>query len=163
MTERSADAKPQTTEKTDFQNDDAIPGRTAELIHAIARFGVAFIWLWHGTVPKLITRDPVEIAPLLPLGFDEAAAWQVVTVSGIAEILFGLVVILAWGYRLPFQLTIVAMLGLLFGTFALQPQLAGGAFNPVTLNITVILLSLVGLLAMEPATTGGRRGSVGRL
>lgn len=120
---------------------------TLSKMRAIARGVVAFTWIWHGVVPKLIARDPIEIAPLTPLGLSLDDAWTVVTISGVAEILFGLLIIVLWRERWPMLLTIVAMTGLLLGVFFTSPDLALGAFNPVTLNVAVIALAAIALIS----------------
>ena len=127
-------------------------GRNAELlgrIHTTARLVVAAVWIWHGLVPKILVRDPVEIAPILPLGISEEDAWTIVTITGCAEILFGLLTLLLRSARWPLVVTIVVMAGLLLGVLVTEPGLVGGAFNPLTLNLAVATLAAVGLTALQ--------------
>ncbi len=137
-----------------FQTESTLSRDAAERIHTIARIGVAFIWIWHGLVPKILVQDSVEIVPLLQLDIAPDVAWKIVTVAGMVEMVFGLLVLLFRRARWPFVVTMVGMLGLLIGVFVTAPELTGGAFNPVTLNITVIFLALVGIVAM-----GGEKAS----
>ncbi len=123
-----------------------MPTRT---IHIIARLTVAFVWLWHGLVPKLIVQHPDEYTPILAMGVNQEIAEIIVGVSGWGEIVFGFLILLLWNARWPFWLTIVAMSGLLLGVFFTSPTLALGAFNPVTLNLLVIATSLIALLSSE--------------
>ena len=118
-----------------------------ELIHTLSRITVAFIWLWHGLVPKLIVQHPDEYAPLLGMGIDQSTAETIVMLSGWGEIVFGLLILILWKARWPFLLTIVAMSGLLLGVFFTSPELALGAFNPVTLNLLVIVVATIALLS----------------
>lgn len=118
-------------------------------VYAIARVTVAFTWIWHGLVPKLVAQDPVEASPLLGLGFDRETAWGIVTATGVGEIIFGLLILILWRQRWPLLLTIIAMTGLLFGVFATSPELLLGAFNPVTLNLAVIALSAIAWYSSE--------------
>ncbi len=118
-------------------------------VYTIARSAVAFVWIWHGLVPKLIANDPVEASPLLDLGFDRETAWGIVTASGIGEIIFGLLILILWRQKWPLLLTIVAMSGLLLGVFGTSPELLLGAFNPVTLNLSVIALAAIAWYSSE--------------
>ncbi|MCE2504086.1 MAG: DoxX-like family protein [Chlorobi bacterium] len=114
-------------------------------IYTISRCTLAFVWLWHGLVPKLIVKHPDEVLPLLGMGVDKETADTIVMVSGVGEILFSLVLLLFWRARWPLWLTIVAMAGLLLGVFGTAPELTKGAFNPVTLNLLVIVTAVIAL------------------
>lgn len=116
-------------------------------IHAAARYTIAFVWIWHGLVPKLIMRHPDEYAPLLAMGIDQSMADLIVTCSGYGEIVFGLLIVILGKSRWPYYLTIVGMAGLLLGVFFTSPELTLHAFNPVTLNILMIMISVIAILA----------------
>lgn len=118
-------------------------------VYAIARATVAFIWIWHGVVPKLIAQDPVEASPLLTLGLDSQTTWTIVKATGVGEIIFGLLILVLWRQRWPLLLTIVAMGGLLLGVFVTSTELVLGAFNPVTLNLAVIALAAIAWYSSE--------------
>ena len=114
-------------------------------VYTISRCTVGFIWLWHGLVPKLIVKHPDEVAPLLGMGVELETAETVVMISGIGEVIFGLLLLVLWRTRWPLWITIIAMLGLLLGVFITAPELIGGAFNPVTLNVLVIVVAFIAL------------------
>ncbi|MGE3801851.1 MAG: DoxX-like family protein [Candidatus Kapaibacterium sp.] len=116
-------------------------------LYTLARATVAFVWLWHGLVPKLIVKHPDEVTPLFGMGIDPETAWTIVTFSGIGEILFALLILILWRARWPLWLTIIAMSGLLLGVFATAPESIGGAFNPVTLNLLVIGMAAIALIS----------------
>ena len=118
-------------------------------IHMVARGTLAFAWIWHGLVPKLIRRHPDEITPLIGMGTDEETAWFIVTISGLAEIVFGLLLFFLRRARRPLWLTMIAMSGLLLGVLATAPELIGGAFNPVTLNVLMIAIAAIALLSID--------------
>ena len=118
-------------------------------IHTAARLVVAAIWIWHGLVPKILVRDPVEIAPILPLGISEGDAWTIVTITGCGEILLGLLTLLLRSAGWPLVVTIVVMTGLFLGVLVVEPRLVSGAFNPLTLNLAVATLAAIGLTAMR--------------
>ena len=93
-------------------------------IHMVARGTLAFAWIWHGLVPKLIRRHPDEIT-------------------------FGLLLFFLRRARRPLWLTMIAMSGLLLGVLATAPELIGGAFNPVTLNVLMIAIAAIALLSID--------------
>lgn len=116
----------------------------------IARITLAFIFMYHGLVPKLLSRDPVEIAMSQQLSVWLAPyvhiSQPVITKSaGIAEILFGLLIIALPNQRWLLRLAILALAGLLVMSLYLIPSLAMGAFNPVTTNIAAIALAWIAL------------------
>jgi len=110
------------------------------LIHALARLGIAFTWLYQGLVPKLLFANTDERAMLvaagLPLGF--------LPVFGVLEIVFAVVTLGLWRWRPIFLLNILAMFGALIAVGLQSPSYLVNAFNPVTLNAGVVLLSLIG-------------------
>lgn len=122
--------------------------------YTLSRLALAFIWLWHGLVPKLIVRHPDEFTPLTNVGMDRETAETLVTLAGWGEITFGLLILLLWKARWPLWVSIVVMIGLLISVLFTAPELALGAFNPVTLNVLVITVALIGLRS-EPS---GHRG-----
>jgi hypothetical protein len=121
-------------------------------VYALARAAVAFVWLWHGLVPKVIARDAVERLMLQQAGLPVTAILPI----GLAEIAFGIVVLFAWRSRWPLAVTIAAMLLALLAVGLRSPQFLSAAFNPVTLNVSVIVLCIVAWIAMRFAPTARR-------
>jgi len=121
-------------------------------IHAVARLAIAFIWLWHGLVPKLIFRDLQEKIMLTQSG----ASVSLLPWVGGAEIVFAALILLTWRQRGILLLNIALMM-IALGAVALRsPGYLWGAFNPVTLNIAVIALSMMGWLAAARSPFAGR-------
>lgn len=116
---------------------------TLSLVHATARLTVAFVWIWHGLVPKLLYRDPSELAMLVQSNLPDTFTTPV----GIAEILIGLTVLVAWKLRPVFPATILLMIAATAGVTVRSPQYLTAAFNPVTLNLSVAALALIGWLS----------------
>lgn len=121
-----------------------------------ARGGVAAVWLWHGLVPKLLTADPTELKLLVAAGAPVDRAPELLAAAGVAELLFGLLVLLAPGRRAPLWLTIAAMAAALIGVAATAPSVLTAAFNPVTTNLSVALLAALALV-LEAASPSSRR------
>ena len=122
------------------------------VIHALARLGIAFTWLWHGLVPKIIFQNADEKAMLAASGL---SLWLLPVVGGI-EILFAMAMLALWRWRPIFLVNIAAMMGAL-GAVAIQsPAYLTAAFNPVTLNALMILLSVVGFLSGSELPSASR-------
>lgn len=115
------------------------------LSYAICRGTIAFVWFYHGLIPKLLYLHEDELAMNMATGLAHADAVQLATVAGVLEILMAVVVILFWRQRWPLLLTASAMVGLLAFVSLAQPELLVAAFNPVTSNLAVLALSIVGL------------------
>lgn len=118
-------------------------------VYAVARGAVAFVWMWHGLVPKMIARDAAERLMLRQVGLPTS----LIVPIGIAEIVFGLVMLFAWRSRWPLAATVVAMVFALLAVVAQSPQFVSTAFNPVTLNGCVIALCVVAWIAVRYVPT----------
>lgn len=126
------------------------------LIHGVARVTLAFIWLYHGYVPKLLLAQRDEVAMLVDAGVSPGTAHALVPLIGLGEIAFGALTLLAWRSRWLFPVTIAAMLLLTGAVALLSPRYLGGAFNPVTLNAAVLALALIGFIASGASPFAGR-------
>ncbi|ASP37930.1 hypothetical protein CHH28_04220 [Bacterioplanes sanyensis] len=113
--------------------------------YALCRVSVAFVWLYHGLVPKLLYMDANEVAMSMAAGFSHAEAVLLANIAGVAEVGMALAVLLCWRQRWPLQLTVVAMILLLAMVTFVKPVLLTGAFNPVTTNVTAAVLAYLGL------------------
>jgi hypothetical protein len=126
------------------------------LVHTVARAVAAFTFLWHGLVPKLLARDPAEVAPLLAAGLSPATSDALVTAAGFAEIGWAALLLCTWRQRWPLLATAAAMLFLLGGVLATTPAAVTRAFNPLTLNLALAALSLLGWHAGRSLPTAAR-------
>ena len=109
----------------------------------LARFILGFSWIYHGLFPKLITIDPIEKAMTATLGLSETASTLVTQTAGIAEILFGLMILAFYKNRTLILLNILALILLLAFVVVQMPSILVAAFNPVTTNLALIGLSFV--------------------
>ena len=117
------------------------------VVHLLARLTVAFIWLWHGLVPKLIFMHADELSPLTAMGASLQSARLQVIACGWIEIAIGMTVLLWWRARWPLWLTIVAMPVALIGVLLTVPRLFAAAFNPMTLNASMFMLAIIALVS----------------
>ena len=127
------------------------PGRAARqaIVHALAAATVAFVWTWHGLVPKLAGPHPDEVAMLVEMGVPQPWAHPLVLLAGVAEVAFGVAFVPLARRRWPWLVTIAAMVAATVGVLATSPQRALAAFDPVTLNVQLAVLAGIGLLSLE--------------
>ena len=114
----------------------------------IARMSLAFIFIYHGLVPKLLADDPVEIAMSHQLSvwlapYVHVSQSLITKSAGIAEVVFGVMILLLPNQRWLLVLAIIALAGLLVMSLYLIPSLASGAFNPVTTNVAGMALAWI--------------------
>ena len=111
----------------------------------LCRLAVAFVWIYHGLVPKLLGPHEDELAMNMALGLSVEQAHTLAYVAGAGEVAFGVLILILWKRRWPLLFSAAAMLGLLMFALMFAPALAVGAFNPVTTNLCVFVLSVVSL------------------
>jgi hypothetical protein len=116
------------------------------VVQAIARATVAFVWLYQGAVPKLIARHRDELLMIQRTGLPSSAVQPVCVGIGIAEVVLGLVLLLAWHARWPLWFTIAAMPGALIAVAATSPEFLSAPFNPAALNVATFALAAVVLI-----------------
>jgi len=117
------------------------------VIYAISRVVVAFIWIYHGLVPKLLSANPDEAAMSRAAGIGPEHLRAVLQAVGLAEMVFGLALLAAWRAGSLFVVTSLLMIAGLMIVAIKSPAYLTAAFNPVTLNVAMIALSAIGLLS----------------
>src|SRR5260221_10508889 len=106
----------------------------SSLIYASARLALAFIWIYHGLVPKLLLQHPDELALLVRAGVSPAAAPALVRGLGVGGIALGLALPLPWRSRRPLLATIALMLLATAGVGWPAPPPLVAAVHPLTLQ-----------------------------
>lgn len=109
--------------------------------HWLGRGGLAFMFAYHGLVPKLIALSPGEQVLLHAHGL-ENAPW-LSQAAGVAELLLAAVLLLAPRLNWPVLLAAFVLLALLVDVAVMQPSMLVDAFNTVTLNVAGIALCAV--------------------
>ena len=127
--------------------------RERAFTYAISRLGVAFVWFYHGLVPKLLNRNIDELRMLHDAGIANSELVKAVSVLGVLEMLFALTVLLFWKSRWPLLVTVVGMLLATLGVAIASPNYLTAAFNPLTLNFSVAALAVVNLLNRKNVPT----------
>lgn len=121
--------------------------RQLALIHAIAVGVLAFVWIYQGAVPKLLTAHPDEIAMMRDAGIAATATPFALQLVGWGEIALGALTLVFHRSRWPYVLTIVLMGIAIVGVVLNSPRHLTAAFNPVALNSLMAALAMIALLA----------------
>jgi hypothetical protein len=129
--------------------------RDRAAIYAVSRGTMAFIWLYHGLVPKLLYHDRIEL-DLLSRIAPVQTLHTATTLAGVVEVSFAVLLVLLWRSTWPLWLTVVLMLGGIPIVAISAPEYLTAAFNPVTLNISLATLALVGIIARRDLPTATR-------
>lgn len=108
---------------------------------------LAFLWIYQGLVPKLLFINADEIAVWQYLGLSLSQAVVAGQAAGVAEILFGMLLLLS-RHRYLHYLNILGLWGLLLLIGFILPDTLIRAFNPVVLNISMMSLSIIYLALM---------------
>lgn len=107
----------------------------------IARYILGFSWIYQGFFPKIFRLDSLEYDMTSRLGLSHEATLILIRAMGVAEILFGLLLILFYKKAFLQKLNILALAGLLLVALFTMPAILLTAFNPVTTNLPLIALS----------------------
>ena len=108
--------------------------------HAAARVGLAFVFAYHGLVPKLLAVHPDEAALVVAGGVPADRAVLAVQTLGVIELSWAALLLACWSARWPLAATAALMVVALVSVAATAPAYLTAAFNPVTLNASVIAL-----------------------
>ena len=122
----------------------AFSTRMAELerINRYTRYALAFVFIYHGLVPKLLWLDPLETAWVVRHGVPISAA-VFAGLAGIVEIAVGLSIALLRSALVPVYIAAALLIVLLADAALFAPATLVGAFNPVTTNIAALALCAV--------------------
>tara|TARA_B100001063_G_scaffold131180_1_gene122620 strand:- start:857 stop:1255 length:399 start_codon:yes stop_codon:yes gene_type:complete len=111
----------------------------------MARYIVGLSWMYHGFFPKIYHIAPLEKLMTGSAGYSEQLSDLITRSAGIAEVIFGLLIIIFYKNKQLVWLNIFALCGLLGAVAVMQPSLLIEAFNPVTTNVPLIALSFIWL------------------
>lgn len=125
--------------------DDTPPETSFRLFfaHAVARVGLALIWIYQGLVPKLLFLHPAERAPFITLGVPELANEAVIAL-GLLELALGIALLARWQSTWIAYLAGLVPVGLMVGAVLSDSSVAVGPYNPI---VTVLGMVALGLIA----------------
>ncbi|MCU1306387.1 MAG: hypothetical protein JWN45_1082 [Acidobacteriaceae bacterium] len=129
--------------------------RDRALVYALSRGTMAFIWFYHGLVPKLLYHDKIELDLLSRIAPPERLH-AATTLAGLVELLFACVLLVLWRRSWPLWLTLVLMLVGIPVVAISAPAYLTAAFNPLTLNISIAALSSIAIVAGRDLPTATR-------
>lgn len=109
----------------------------------VSRYILGLSWIYHGLFPKLVTVAPLEQAMTATLGFSSEISIFITRAAGVAEIIFGTLLLIFYKNRALLQLSIVLLLMLCIFVTIQMPILLLEAFNPVTTNFALMGLSYI--------------------
>ena len=120
------------------------PAATLErsIVHWIARGTLAFVWVYHGIVPKLLAPAG-EIDLASRTGVPASLAPAFVIAAALFEIALGLGLLVVRDPRPLLLLSSALAIGLALVTSARVPDLVGAPFQPITLGVAMIGLAAV--------------------
>lgn len=125
---------------------DPALSRLRMALHTLTRVTLAFMWIYQGLVPKLLFRDSGELSILEHSHLFRGREGSILSLVGIAEILFGLALVRFWRSRSSLRLNIALLALLAGGALFTQPALFVAPFNPVVLNLAMAALAVADLM-----------------
>ena len=120
-------------------------------INFIGRLGLAFVFFYHGLIPKILWLSPVETQIVLAHEFNVSAHLISIT-GGILEILLAITIILYRHSLVPIYLAGILLIALLIDITLVIPELLTEAFNPVSINLACLTLCYLVFLSQEKQT-----------
>jgi hypothetical protein len=127
--------------------------RDRALTYTLARGTVAFIWFYHGLVPKLVYHNRAELDLLSRIGTSPENLHKAATLAGISEIASAFLLLIFWRQTWLLWLTVALMIAGIPVVAISAPEYLSGAFNPVTLNISLAALATIALLSKRDMPT----------
>ena len=107
-------------------------------INSVARYTLAFVFAYHGLVPKILWLSPIEESLTTAHNLDAAVASPL---AGVLEIILALCILLFKNSLIPVYFAITLLVVLLLDVLVIMPQLLIEAFNPVTVNLATIVIA----------------------
>jgi len=117
-------------------------------IHIAARALLAFVFIYHGLVPKILWLSTTEAALATAHGL---YAPIISPLAGVGEILLGGALLLFRRTLIPVYMAIASLIVLLLDVAIMMPALLMEAFNPVTLNLAVIFIGYIVVVTQSHA------------
>lgn len=117
-------------------------------VHLVSRISLAFVFMYHGLVPKLLSISAIEVTltDAHHLGYP---AVLISSIAGIAEVLLGLSVLIFTKTLIPVYIANILLLVLLVDVAIVMPQLLIEAFNPVTLNLVSLAMGYIIIITQK--------------
>ena len=108
-----------------------------KLVKRVARITLGCIWLYQGSVPKLLSVVPLELDIVERTGFYLISARWTLGLVGIVEVLFGVWLISGYRERLSCAVTTLVIIVLEILVVIEEPSLLIGPFGGLIKNISL--------------------------
>ena len=139
--------------ETDLNPKDAAQ---QAFVHGIARAALAFVFIYHGLVPKLLHPHADEIVMLRAAGLTADKIAGALTLLGLAEVFLGLCFLIFPFHRWPISIALGVVLMATIAVSVSAPQYLLAAFNPISLNLSVASLAVIDVVAITRTPSAGR-------
>lgn len=124
-------------------------------VQGVARAGLAFIFAYHGLVPKVLWLSPLEVQ-LVHLNAIPFPAYLFSPIVGVVELLLAVAILFWQRSLLPVYMAALTLVLLLLDVALVMPTLLVAAFSPVSVNVAGLCLCYIVVLT-------GRREAVGEV
>lgn len=114
------------------------------LVHAVARTGLAAVWIYQGLVPKLLAPERGELALLEATGLLRGFERPALALLGLGEIGLGLLVLARPALRWPLGATLLVLPAFAVAAGVAAPGSFLAPFNPPTLILAMAALAAIG-------------------
>ena len=121
-------------------------------INIISRYGLAFVFFYHGLVPKIIWLSSIEHSLVMAHNIDLSAS-VISTVGGVFEILLACAITFFTRSLLAVYVAALLLVILLVDVVLVMPELLIEAFNPVSINTAALVLCYVVYLSQAQQTS----------
>ncbi|MCH7391929.1 DoxX-like family protein [Acinetobacter dispersus] len=118
--------------------------QTIQQILRLCQLIIAVLWIYQGLIPKLIFQVQDEQYVWQQLDVPIPYITWMISLSGIAEIIFGSL-FLFLTHKYLHWLNIISLIGLFIFVLLIYPEKTYQAFNPVVMNIALASLSVISL------------------
>ena len=107
-------------------------------VNSIGRYTLAFIFAYHGLVPKILWLSPIEVSLANAHNLNAVVASPL---AGVLEIILALSILLLKKSLIPVYFAMILLIVLLLDVMIIMPSLLIEAFNPVTINLATIVIA----------------------
>ncbi|ENX59399.1 MULTISPECIES: DoxX-like family protein [Acinetobacter] len=122
--------------------------QTIQQILRFCQLIIAVLWIYQGLIPKLIFQVQDEQYVWQQLNIAAPYIPWMISLSGIAEIIFGSL-FLFLTHKYLHWLSIISLIGLFIFVLYIYPNHIYQAFNPVVMNIALASLSVISLWCIK--------------
>lgn len=118
-------------------------------IHRLSRVSLAFVFVYHGLIPKILWLSKLELAMVNAHGVGLLSP-AISRIGGVLEIILGISILALKKSLMPVYLSVALLTALLLDVSLTMPSLLIEAFNPVTINLVSLVMAYF-IIITQPA------------